>query len=259
MINKFEQSLKLDQKSNETVKSYLKQVKPYLKFCDNKPSQKSLDDFILQKLKNNLSPSSVNLFINAVKSFCQYNKIELQFPKQKGRKKNIKRYWNEQQLNDDIICMLNLIFKDGQGVEDLLKFMFYSGLRPSEILNLEKKHIDFNNKKIIVKDGKGGKDRVIPFSINKWLEEFLVKQYDGKIFEMCEQTLRKRFSKIQKELNLDYEVTPYIMRRSFAKYCLSKGLDISFIQMLLGHEDIKTTMIYVQPDEDMLMEACNKL
>jgi len=261
MINKFEQSLKLNQKSGKTIESYLKQVKPYLKFCKDKPSQKTLDDFILQKIENNLASSSINLFTNAMKSYCQYLNIILEFPKQKGRKpsKNVTEpYWTEEQLNDNIISMLNLIFRDGQSVEDLLKFMFYTGLRPMEICNIEKSDIDFEKENIIIKNGKGNKDRIIPF-INEWIKEFLSRQSDGKLFNMTYQTLGNKFNKIRKELNLEYKVTPYIMRKSFAKYLLSRGLDIAYIQRLLGHEDIKTTMIYVQPDDDMVKDAVQKM
>jgi len=258
LINKFEESLKLDQKSDKTVESYLKQVKPYLQFCNNKPSQKSLNDFILQKRENNLKPNTINLFINSMKSFCNYLNINLEFPKQKGIKPSENPYWTEEQLNDDIICMLNLFFRDGQSVENLLRFMFFTGLRPEELITLKKSDIDFEKKNILV-NGKGDKDRLIPFELNNWVEPFLTRQSDGIIFNMTYETLRNKFGKIKRELNLNYEVTPYIMRRSFAKHCLSKGLDISFIQMLLGHEDIETTMIYVKPDNDMLKKACQKL
>ena len=260
MLNKFEQGLKLDQKSDKTIESYLKQVRPYLKFCNNKPTQETLYKFIIQKRDKGLKSSSINLFINAMQSFCEYNKIEMEFPKQKGAKKKIEPYWTEQQLNDDVIPMLNLIFNDGDVMENILKFMFYSGLRPEELCNLQKRDIDFNKKEIIVRNGKGDKDRIVPLTINSWLETFLKQQNDGSIFDVTYRVLGLRFTKIKRELNLDYKVTPYIMRRSFAKYCLiNKKLDISIIQRLLGHESIETTMIYVQPDDQMVKDACAKI
>jgi len=259
MIKKFEQSLKLDQKSDRTIESYLKQIKPYLKFCNNKPSQQTLNDFILQKVEDNLKPNSINLFTSAMKSFCLFANIEMEFPKQKSQKKKVDPYWTEKQFKEEILSMLSLIFNDEQTMEDLLQFMFYTGLRPREICNIKKEDIDFEKQEIIVKNGKGNKDRIIPFSINNWLEPFLKAQPDGKLFNMTYQTLGSKFKKIKKELYYTYKVTPYIMRKSFAKYMLSKGLDITYIQRLLGHEDIKTTMIYVQPDDEMMKEACKKL
>ncbi len=64
LINKFEKQLKLNYSSQKTVESYIKQMRPFLRFCNNNITQENLDNYLLER-REKVSPTSYNLFLNA--------------------------------------------------------------------------------------------------------------------------------------------------------------------------------------------------
>lgn len=142
----------------------------------------------------------------------------------------------------------------------MLELLYATGMRVSELLSLRFSNIDLENTLVRV-EGKGSKERIIPFNdtSKKYLELYLnsyrpklVKQ--GKNYEelflnnrgtpMTRQGLFKLIKQLCKELGIQKNVSPHILRHSFATHLLNGGADLRSIQMLLGHSDISTTKIY---------------
>lgn len=255
-LEEFKNWLLINGKAKTTIDTYYGHLNRFFKFSNNEINQDIIDKFLLEQRQKN-SKVYINVFLNAFKSYCIFKKLNINLPKQQKIKKKEKSYWTLKELETKIIPMFTFLFNNFEEIESLLKIMFYTGLRPKELMNLRQEHIDYEKNIIIVKNGKGEKDRIIPF-LNSELKKRLKLIKTNPLFNLSYKQLSNIFKKIKKELYLSYEVNPYIMRRSFAKYCLQEGKDLSIIQQLMGHEDIKTTLIYAEPDEQMVIDACRK-
>lgn len=135
----------------------------------------------------------------------------------------------------------------------MLKLCYGAGLRVSEIVNLKITAIDSKNMQLFIERAKGKKDRYVnlPESILEQLrvyyKEYKPKtylfegQYEGKY---STRSAQKVFQDAMKKAKINKEVGIHGLRHSFATHLLEAGTDIRFIQELLGHKDIKTTLIY---------------
>lgn len=151
----------------------------------------------------------------------------------------------------------------------MLEVIYASGLRVSELINLTPNNIDFDNK-IIRCFGKGNKERIVPMgdSAAKYLKLYL----EGYRFALTKKTLcdnlflnnhgkkitRQGFFKMLKKVALEKgitdEITPHVLRHSFATHLLNNGADLRSIQMMLGHENISTTGIYTNISNEKIKD-----
>ena len=142
----------------------------------------------------------------------------------------------------------------------MLEIMYSSGLRVSELVNLELSDIDMYNDTILI-NGKGSKERIVPIGeySKKYLKEYLdvrtslIKRKNGnpdKLFlnnhglPITRNGFNYLLNNILKEKGIDKKITPHTLRHSFATHMLDNGADLRSIQELLGHSDIVTTRIY---------------
>jgi site-specific recombinase XerD len=129
------------------------------------------------------------------------------------------------------------------------------GLRVSEIINLKIADIDSQNMQVFIARAKGKKDRYanLPESILEQLRDYY-KEYKPEkyLFEgpghtqYTERSVQRIFKQALKNAGINKDVGVHSLRHSFATHLLQEGTDISFIQQLLGHNDIRTTMIYAK-------------
>lgn len=249
----FKKELQLNYKSEKTIKSYCEQIDPFLRHCNGEVTQEKVDNYIRDR-RANVSKSTCNLFINALRKYCEFSNIDIKIPKQETPKKdNTKPYWSVKEFEEEV---LHEIYGD----EDvILRTMFFTGLRPHELWNLKAENIDFKQETFII-HGKGDKKRVIPFLDNKLTEKLKGYVKEGEyVFDINKRKLKYLFDKIKENLSLDYDVTPYIMRRSFACYCEDIGMSLKQIKQIMGHTNIKTTDGYLSENPKRLIEACKKL
>ena len=128
----------------------------------------------------------------------------------------------------------------------ILKILWSTGLRGSELTSLKKKDLEFNEKRIIVRDGKGGKDRVVPIPqeiknlLKMWTNNH---NKNDHVFNISNRTLRNIVYKYAEKCNL--ESKPHKWRHSFAVHCLKNGMDLRTLQKILGHSSLSTTQIYL--------------
>ena len=153
----------------------------------------------------------------------------------------------------------------------LLEIMYCSGLRCSEVTGLTITQIDFHNRTILIK-GKGGKERVVPFSENckqylldyaknlrKKLEQLAGERtnyffLNSKGKKLTNRGLEYIIESISKKagLSLGFSLHPHVLRHSFATNLLENGADLRVIQELLGHSSINTTQIYTHVSKENL-------
>ncbi len=135
----------------------------------------------------------------------------------------------------------------------VVKMLYSSGLRLQELLNLKRKHIDFDRGLINVVLGKGKKDRVTLlsdaikidllkyYSVTNFKTEYV---FEGRMGKYTKKSVQKVLDNLGKKINFD--VHPHMLRHSFATHLLEDGVDIRYIQTLLGHSDVSTTEIYTK-------------
>ena len=148
----------------------------------------------------------------------------------------------------------------------VVMLLYSSGLRLQELLNLKRKHIDFDRNIINVVLGKGKKDRITLLS--EAIKLVLLKYYSLTNFDTdyvfegrCGKYTKKAVQKILGDLGrkIGVDVHPHMLRHSFATHLLESGVDIRYIQTLLGHSDVSTTEIYTKVSSRNLSKIKNPL
>ena len=134
---------------------------------------------------------------------------------------------------------------------------FGSGLRVSEVVNLKPNDVNFEEKKILVRQGKGKKDRIVP--IPKGFKEYHLKHFPIKCKSRALQKAFKFYCEKGGLLEKKPELHFHSLRHGFATQCVRKKIPLPLIQMMMGHIDISTTGIYIQLNpEEALNEYQNK-
>jgi len=137
----------------------------------------------------------------------------------------------------------------------LLSLAYGAGLRVSEIVSLKVQDLDFNELTIHIKEAKGQKDRisVIPekivtdlknFIAGKSKNDFIFTNEQGK--KIVTRTAQKIFENVLRDLGIKKKATFHSLRHSFATHLLENGVDVRYVQELLGHQNIRTTQRYTQ-------------
>jgi len=136
----------------------------------------------------------------------------------------------------------------------LIEFLIMTGLRINEARCLLIQHIDLNNNQLKVVSGKGGKDRYVPLSENMIhkIKMFTNKRQSGYLFAKSNNTqytkraLQKKVEKAIKLSGFTKKLSTHSLRHTFACLCLSRGMRLEDIQLLMGHSRIETTQIYAK-------------
>ena len=154
---------------------------------------------------------------------------------------------------DEILKIIGSI--DNSKHRALISLAYGAGLRVSEIINLRVYDLDLDGLTLRVNDGKGGKDRisVIPESLRSELRA-LIAQKDGNdwVFKserggkLAVRSAQQVFERALSKAKINKNATFHSLRHSFATHLLENGIDSRYIQKLLGHSNIATTMIYTK-------------
>ena len=146
----------------------------------------------------------------------------------------------------------------------ILAMIYSSGMRIGELINLELKDIDFNRLQIFIRNGKGRKDRyvVMAKSMLPLIRNYLTTYRPIKYFvESTERgkpysagSVRSFLRRLSKQSGITKKVTPHTLRHCYATHLLENGVDLRYIQELLGHSRPETTMIYTHVAKKDLLE-----
>ena len=148
----------------------------------------------------------------------------------------------------------------------VLMFLYYTGIRLNEIVNLKWEDIDFERDTIHLKTAKGEKERIIFLheKLKNFIEYFgikkesfafmsnLGKKYDKRTIQMIVKNAAER-------AGIGKKITPHTLRHSFATHLLEAGADIRHIQKLLGHSSLQTTQIYTHVANKDIKKLANLL
>ncbi len=259
-ITDFVRILEIKRYSESTILSYKNSLN-LLKQAVKKPlkaiSDKELFDFVYYMVnKKGISASYQRQIVGGLKLFYKEvhdRNIPFEYLKVKQRENKLPVVFSKNEVNKMIECTVNLKHRA------ILSLIYGSGLRIGELLNLKKTDIDSDRMLVYVRGAKGKKDRYTLLS-KKGLEilRAYYKKYRPKGFlfegrkegkyssESSGQVLRKALEKAK----INKRATLHTLRHSFATHLLEDGIGIAYIQKLLGHSNISTTLIYTHIAQD---------
>lgn len=272
--------------STNTIDSYCYDIERLLLFLEAKKLEVSpikiqeevLQQFIYEVAKE-VNPRSQARIISGLKSFFSYllfedyrmdNPLELIESPKIGRK--LPDTLSIEDI-DNLIAAVDLSSNEGERNRAILETLYGCGLRVSELVELKISDLFFEEGFIKI-TGKGNKQRFVP--IAEITQKYICIYKDQvrchqSIQKECSDTLflNRRGKKLSRamiftiikrlavEINLIKTISPHTFRHSFATHLLENGADLRSIQMMLGHESITTTEIYVHLDRKHLQEVVN--
>jgi len=158
---------------------------------------------------------------------------------------------------EEFLTLLEYTKKDHHKLAFLLGFE--AGLRISEVLKLEKRHIDLKEKKILIEQGKGGKDRIV--SLPKHFREKYLNLLPIKL-KCGERALEKAFKRSCEKAGL-LKIKPTLhfhsLRHGFASHAVKKGVPIHYVRTLMGHSNISTTNVYLEMNPTAALKSVEDL
>ncbi len=260
LYRRIEDNLKLRDFSGKTIKAYLCCLKDYFLYIKNvakEPDIEIIRKFLLAKQENGRSPQTINLYLNAIKYFYREitksdKKIDIKFAKKSLKLPVVLS-------RDDIKKIISAI--NNQKHRLIISLAYGAGLRISEAQELKVKDLDLEQLTIHIKNSKGKKDRIslIPENLVSELLHFTQdKKNNDFIFEserggkLAIRSLQAIMENALKVSNIKKDATFHSLRHSFATHLLENGVDVRYVQELLGHQDIRTTQIYTKVTNPML-------
>ncbi|MBI5403587.1 MAG: site-specific tyrosine recombinase XerD [Ignavibacteriae bacterium] len=289
-IKLFINYLKLEKSlSDNTISSYIFDLKLLSTYLQNEKSIKSTEEIsenhlinfithagnMQSKREKKYSEKSIYRLISVLKSFFKYLAIEdiitdnpaenLDSPKVSRTLPSVLTIDEVNKIFDSV----NLSYKSGLRDRALLETMYASGLRVSELINLEISSIFFEEGFLRI-FGKGSKERIVPIGLTalNYLEKYfnsernLIKNRDSQNYvflnfrgkRMSRMAVWNIVKKYSATAGIKKEIHPHTLRHTFATHLLEGGADIRIIQEMLGHSDISTTQIYTHIDKEYLIE-----
>jgi integrase/recombinase XerD len=270
IIEEYKVWLEIQGKSKNTIKTYSGIAKKFLEFLinngiiitDTKSINSSLDkNLILKflaeiKVKKKLDSNSLRLYVRAISSF-------LKFLDNESLAKQIKAPKIDKRLPKFITYdELNKLLENAENYRDklIIKFLFYTGVRVSELIKIKKNDIIFEEGFVKVY-GKGGKERIVPIpkELLNELRDYINKINTENIFPLSSRQVERIIKNVAKKAGINKKVTPHVLRHSLATTLLSKGVDIRYIQEILGHSSLNITQIYTHVVPNQLKEIYQKV
>ncbi|WP_035119320.1 tyrosine-type recombinase/integrase [Cohnella panacarvi] len=246
--------LRLGGYSKQTIRTYVSHVERFYRYYERNRELRVHDllpAYSNKLLRENRSHAYVNQAISAIKFHLENvcGMIEGSFssirPKKQRKLPNVLSVAEVRRLLDRV---LNLKHRA------ILLLTYSSGLRVSEVVKLQLGDLDQDRRTLHVRQGKGRKDRMTVLSEHACAAVLVyVERYkpDRWIFpgqyprrHISERTVQKVFEKALADAGIAKDVSLHCLRHSFATHLLEGGIDIRYIQELLGHRNVQTTEIY---------------
>lgn len=283
-IEKYVEYLRnIKRSSDNTIASYRRDLMKFASYCaDNgltniqSINETNINSYILYMEKHGMSMATVSRSVASIKSFFAYLQTEKVISDNPSA--NIKPPKVEKRIPDVLtVSEVNKLLEQPSGkshkeIRDraMLELLYATGIRVSELISLKVSDVNIKTGYIECHDAK--KSRVIPIEDSAQLA--LSKYMNGTRKEMCKDTdflftnckgapmTRQGFWKIikvyAKKAGIDKDITPHMIRHSFASHLVNNGADLRAVQEMLGHADISTTQIYQSSRQSRLKEEYQK-
>jgi len=273
--------------SQNTIDNYALDVHKLINYLENKSIAESpititseiIQQFVYE-ISKEVNTRSQSRIISGLRSFFSYlvfedyinfNPLDLIESPKIGRK--LPDTLSEEEINN-LIGAIDLSKPEGERNRAILETLYGCGLRVSELINLNISDLFFDEGFIKV-TGKGDKQRFVPIisstqkfiniykdqirshmTIQKGHEDILFLNRRGK--QLTRAMIFTIIKQLAEKIGLKKSISPHTFRHSFATHLLQNNADLRSIQLMLGHESITTTEIYVHMDKSHLSEVINK-
>ena len=245
--------------SPETIRAYRNALSQFFSFCQitvHEVKAKDIRNWLAMLTEKGLKQSSINMYLSALKSFYKYlmeenivknnPTLKVHTPKNED---SLPYYLNKRQLAE-----LQEMARKNLRERAIVEMLYATGVRISELLNITLEDIKWDSRQIWIRKGKGNKERFVLFThecaerLKTYLNQrdvnskYIFANKRGKPLSV--DLVELRFREYSKSLG--FRVTPHTLRHTFAAHLTEKGMDFSYIQELLGHENINSTRIYTR-------------
>ncbi len=273
-IKRFISAKRVDGLSPKTLIDYNQQLTRFSLRVNKITERITADDvrsYITAAYDRGLKDTTVCTIINTLKSFYSWlyaEDIIKMNPMLRIKSAHIDKKHLRKALSYEDIEMLRLNCQTKRD-KAIFEVFYSSGCRLSELLNLNKSDVDFNECSLRV-IGKGNKERVTfisPKAKIVLLDYLASRKDDGNALFVSKtkpygrlktRTIQRDIERIGKCANIK-RVHPHLLRHSFASHALTSGMDITIIQQILGHDRIDTTQIYAKVSNASIKHAYSKL
>ena len=260
---------KLSENTLQSYKRDLKQFTRYLEACEvhyNRAKEEDIKDYIRELQENGKKPSSISRCIASIRSFYQFalkrKKVKIDPTAHIQAPKIEKRVPSVLTSKEVELLLEQPKDVDLKGTRDkaMLEFAYATGMRVTEIISLNIE--DVNLEEGYVTCNTGNRPRTIPLgtmaltALKEYIEDardILIKDDEEKALFVNingKRLTRQGFWKIIKyykeQAHITKDITPHVLRHSFATHLLQNGADLKAIQTMLGHSDISSTQVYMQ-------------
>lgn len=270
--------------SANTLQSYKRDLKQFEKYVEeneedySKITDEGIKEYISYMQEIGKKPSTISRGLASIRSFYQYeakNKAVKKDPTEGIQSPKIEKRVPSVLTSNEVALLLEQPKNvDLKGTRDkaMLEFAYATGMRVTEIISLNVQDVNLETGYVTCKSGK--KERTIPIGNMslKALKEYILSARPTIIKDENEKALfvnvngqrltRQGFWKIIKyykeQAHIEKDITPHVLRHSFATHLLQNGADLKSIQTMLGHSDILSTQIYMQFQDESLKNIYKK-
>ena len=267
--------------SEHTVKNYSIDLRNFFSFMKDLPIEKmdylEIRRFLASLNEKGFSKSSISRKLACLRSFFKFLVREnylkenpassISTPK---KDKKLPLFLEEK----EVVNLLEAPASDTKTErrdKAILELLYSSGVRVSELVGLNIEDIDFFGEVLRVR-GKGKKERLVPAgskALNS-IREYVESRSDGNssgrgaLFlnkgktRLTDRSVRRIVLKYARRIALNKNISPHVLRHTFATHLLDRGADLRSVQELLGHENLSTTQIYTHVTTKRLKEAYDK-
>ncbi len=272
-------------KSENTVLSYNRDLTKFIKYLRtnkitslDKVEEKDLEKYIKELNDNGFKSATVSRNIASLKAFFHYLNNEgvlSNDPTKSLKSPKIEKKIPEILTTDEVFALLEQPSGDSpKEIRDkaMLELLYATGIRVSELINLEVSDVNLKTSSILCRDG--SKSRTIPYgkkakdALTRYLEgarEAIVDNKESTILfancsgqKMSRQGFWKLIKHYAKKAGIESDITPHTLRHSFAAHLVENGADLRSVQEMLGHSDISTTQIYANMSHSHIREVYNR-
>ena len=285
LLSDFLAQLTIEKRASQyTVKSYKRDLNCLSTYCESKSislwtdlKQTDIRSYMASRHRQGLSSTSLQRELSAIRSFFNFllkNQLTDNNPGQYIKAPKKTRKLPKTLDVDQIKSLLEAGTNSTIEIRDLAMFeLFYSsGIRLSELAQLNLTDIDLTDKSLMVRSGKGGKSRMLPIgskavaAINTWLEHRIksVTSTETALFistrgtRLGQRSIELRLKQWCKKKGIAENIHPHMLRHSFATHLLESSQDLRAVQELLGHSNISTTQIYTHLDFQHLADVYDR-
>lgn len=252
----FRSRLKIQRYANNTIRSYCSYAQFFLESMNgyknlNEIPIATIESFINTKvLKENISASYQRALVGTIKKMYELvlnEHIQLNYLYPKRKESKLPKFFSKEEVKKILDACHNIKHKA------ILTTIYSCGLRLSELINLKIEDVKSDNGLLLIKQSKGNKDRMVslPDKLLALLRNYYI-EFKPSIFlfeglkgnQYSERSVQLILKQAIKKANIATNGSVHTLRHSYATHLLLSGIDVRIIQELLGHNDIKTTMIY---------------